>query len=76
MIYFGQMRAGIQGGLNVSNLYVDDVSDENARFGVNLGFYGRYCHPKFLRLTKVRNRMRKFFDHTVKYDLGYLDLPV
>ena len=38
---FGQMRAGIKGGLNVSNLYVDEVSDENARFGVNLGFYGQ-----------------------------------
>src|SRR5688572_10511555 len=31
---YGQMRAGIKGGLNVSNLYVNDVNDENARFGV------------------------------------------
>ena len=38
---FAQMRAGIKGGLNVSNLYIDDVSDENARFGFNLGVYGQ-----------------------------------
>jgi hypothetical protein len=28
---FAQARAGIKGGLNVSNLYIDDIDDENAR---------------------------------------------
>src|SRR5688572_31526008 len=82
---FGQMRAGIKGGMNVSNLYVDDVSDENARFGVNLGFYGQVLssdvfaiQPELLFSTKGSEIEYggSFFDQTVKYNLSYLDLPV
>jgi hypothetical protein len=82
---FGQMRAGIKGGLNVSNLYVDDVSDENARFGVNLGVYGQILssetfalQPELLFSTKGSKVEYggNFFDQTVKYNLSYLDLPV
>ena len=65
---FGQMRAGIKGGLNVSNLYVDEVSDENARFGVNLGFYGQILSSEFLQFNlsfcfqpRVEIDMGKFF---------------
>ena len=35
-----ERRAGIKGGLNVSNMYVDDVDDENARYGFNVGLFG------------------------------------
>ena len=82
---FGQMRAGIKGGLNVSNLYVDEVSDENARFGVNLGFYGQILssdvfaiQPELLFSTKGSEIEYGggLFDQTVKYNLSYLDLPV
>ena len=82
---FGQMRAGIKGGLNVSNLYVDEVSDENARFGFNLGFYGQILssdvfaiQPELLFSTKGSEIEYggSFFDQTVKYNLSYLDLPV
>ncbi|MBA4058683.1 MAG: PorT family protein, partial [Marivirga sp.] len=38
---FAQMRAGVKGGLNVSNLYIDDIDDENARYGFNVGVYGQ-----------------------------------
>lgn len=82
---FAQMRAGIKGGLNVSNLYVDDVNDENARFGVNVGFYGQIfssdvfaIQPELLFSTKGSKVEYggNFFDQTVKYNLSYLDLPV
>jgi hypothetical protein len=82
---FGQMRAGIKGGLNVSNLYVDDVSDENARFGFNLGVYGQVLssdafaiQPELLFSTKGSKIEYggSLFDQTVKYNLSYLDLPV
>jgi hypothetical protein len=82
---FGQMRAGVKGGLNVSNLYVDEVSDENARFGVNLGFYGQILssdvfaiQPELLFSTKGSEIEYggSFFDQTIKYNLSYLDLPV
>ena len=79
------MRAGVKGGLNVSNLYVDDVDDENARFGFNVGFYGQVIssdvfaiQPELLFSTKGSKIEYggNFFDQTVKYNLSYLDLPV
>jgi len=80
-----QMRAGIKGGLNVSNLYVDDVENENTRFGFNLGFYGQVLssdvfaiQPELLFSTKGAKVEYggNLFDQTVKYNLNYLDLPV
>jgi hypothetical protein len=82
---FAQMRAGIKGGLNVSNLYVDDVEDENARFGFNVGVYGQVLssdvfaiQPELLFSTKGAKAEYggNLFDQTVKYNLSYLDLPV
>lgn len=80
-----QMRAGVKGGLNVSNLYVDDVDDENARFGFNVGFYGQVLssdvfaiQPELLFSTKGSKIEYGggLFDQTTKYNLSYLDLPV
>jgi hypothetical protein len=80
-----QMRAGIKGGLNVSNLYVDDVENENTRFGFNVGFYGQVLssdvfaiQPELLFSTKGAKVEYggNLFDQTVKYNLNYLDLPV
>ena len=82
---FAQMRAGIKGGLNVSNLYVDEVDDENARYGFNLGVYGQVLssdvfalQPELLFSTKGSKVEYggNFFDQTIKYNLNYLDLPV
>jgi hypothetical protein len=82
---FAQMRAGIKGGLNVSNLYVDEVDDENARYGFNLGVYGQVLssdvfalQPELLFSTKGSKVEYggNFFDQTIKYNLSYLDLPV
>lgn len=80
-----QMRAGVKGGLNVSNLYVDDVDDENARYGFNLGLYGQVLssdvfaiQPELLFSTKGSKIEYggALFDQTVKYNLSYLDLPI
>lgn len=80
-----QIRAGVKGGLNVSNLYVDDVNDENARFGFNVGFYGQILssdvfaiQPELLFSTKGSKVEYGggLFDQTTKYNLSYLDLPV
>jgi hypothetical protein len=82
---FAQMRAGIKGGLNVSNLYVNEVDDENARYGFNLGVYGQVLssdvfalQPELLFSTKGSKVEYggNFFDQTIKYNLNYLDLPV
>ncbi|HKZ36206.1 MAG TPA: porin family protein [Chryseolinea sp.] len=80
-----QMRAGIKGGLNVSNLYIDEVDDENARYGFNVGVYGQLLssdvfaiQPELLFSTKGTKAEYggSLFDQTVKFNLSYLDLPV
>lgn len=78
-------RMGIKGGLNVSNLYVNDVNDENARIGFNAGFYGQILssevfaiQPELLYSTKGSENEYggRLFDQTVRFNLNYIDLPV
>ena len=41
---FGQSSApkiGLKGGINFTNLYVDDVEDENMKVGFNLGLFAK-----------------------------------
>jgi hypothetical protein len=79
-----QKRAGIKGGLNVSNLYVDDIDDENARYGFNVGVYGQVfatetfaIQPELMYSTRgAKAEYGGLIDQTVKYNLNYLDLPV
>jgi hypothetical protein len=77
-------RVGIKGGLNVSNLYIDDVNDENARFGFNGGLYGQILsseafaiQPELLFSTKgSQAEYGGIVNSTVRFNLNYLDLPV
>ena len=81
---FGQPRAGIKAGLNVSNLYIDDLDDENARYGFNVGLFGQVLasetfaiQPELLYSTKGSKAFYEgIVDQTVKYNINYLDLPV
>lgn len=79
-----QMRAGVKGGLNVSNLYLDDIDDENARYGFNIGVYGQVfsnetfaIQPELMYSTRgAKAEYGGLIDQTVKFNLNYLDLPV
>ncbi|MEJ1240738.1 porin family protein [Chryseolinea sp. T2] len=79
-----QIRAGVKGGLNVSNLYSDDIDDKNARYGFNAGLYGQVfstetfaIQPELLYSTRgTRAEYGGIIDQTVKFNLNYLDLPV
>ena len=79
-----QMRAGIKGGLNVSNLYLNDIDDEHARYGFNAGVYGQVfstetfaIQPELLYSTRgTKAEYGGLIDETIKFNLNYLDLPV
>jgi hypothetical protein len=78
-------RAGVKAGMNVSNLYVDNVHDENARIGFNGGFYGQILsseffaiQPELLYSTKgtTADYTGYVIDQTVHFNLNYIDVPV
>jgi hypothetical protein len=77
-------RAGVKVGLNVSNLYINDVNDENARIGFNGGFYGQILsteafaiQPELLFSTKgTQANYDGLIDQTVRFNMNYIDLPV
>lgn len=76
-------KAGVKGGLNVSNLYIDDIHDEDARYGFNVGFFGEVISSdaaalqlELLYSTKGSRAYYDGFNQEVKYNLNYLDLPV
>lgn len=79
------LRVGIKGGLNVTNLYVDDVDDENPRYGFHIGVYTQLfesdvfaIQPEILFSTKgTRTTYDVFgFEGDAKFNLNYLDIPV
>jgi len=78
-------RAGIKGGFNVSNLYSDEINDESARYGFNVGVYGQFLssetfaiQPELLFTTKGAKAEYHgvFGDQTASFNLNYLELPV
>ena len=77
-------RAGIKGGLNVSKLYINDASDENARYGFNVGVFGQPLSTEafavqleLLYSTKGSEaHYNGLFSQDVSYNLNYLELPV
>ena len=81
----GTAKAGIKGGLNVSSLYINNVTGENARLGFHGGLYGQLfsseyfaLQPELLYSTRgseaVYNGLLN--NETVRFNLNYLDLPV
>ncbi len=76
-------RAGIKGGLNVSNLYIDNVNDQNARLGFNVGLYGQILSSEAFALQlellySTKGSKAQYggsVNQEIKYNLNYLDLP-
>ena len=72
---------GIKGGLNIANLYIDDIVDESSEVGFQTGFYGKfpvhpnlYIQPEILYTQKGANAFLE--DQKVKIELNYIELPV
>lgn len=83
-------RVGIKGGLNLSNLYVNEADDENARIGWHAGFYGQIFSSEAFAIQPEVNFSTKGtgvtaaylngsgagVNYDTKFILNYIDIPV
>ncbi|MCC5928489.1 MAG: PorT family protein [Cyclobacteriaceae bacterium] len=77
-------RAGIKGGLNLSNFYIDDIDDQNMRFGFHAGIYGQLPITSFLAIQPEINYSTRgaklsysgVAEQTARFNLNYIDIPV
>lgn len=78
-------RAGIKGGMNISNLITDEVTDRNVRVGFHAGVYGQVfssnafaIQPEINYSTKGNKVVTDFsiIDQETKFNLNYIDLPI
>ncbi len=79
-------KFGVKGGLNLSNLYVDDVKDENMKAGFNVGVYAKLplakgfsIQPELLYSGKGA---KLSYDNVLlgtgeyRFNLNYVEVPV
>ena len=91
MITFNQAqaqyaKAGIKGGLNMSNLYVNEADDDKARIGWHAGFYGQLFASEAFAIQPEVNFSTKgtgvtrIDQNSARYEsnfnLNYIDIPV
>lgn len=79
-------KFGIKGGINLSNLYVNDVSDENMKVAGNVGIYGKIpltrglsLQPELLYSSKgAKENYNNFIQGSGEYrfNLNYIELPL
>ncbi len=76
---------GVKGGLNISNLYADDVDDRNAKAGFQLGFFAKApitknfsIQPELLYSQKGAQLQydNAFTSGKASFNLHYLEMPV
>jgi hypothetical protein len=82
---YSRPRAGIKGGLNLSNLIVDEVTDKNPRLGFHVGVYGQLFPSNAFTIQPEVNFSTKgnrvttnvgTIDQETTYNLSYIDVPV
>lgn len=78
-------KFGIKGGLNLANLYVDDVDDENMKPGLNVGLYAKIpvskifsVQPEILYSMKGAqlNYNNILGSGKYRFNLNYLEIPI
>ncbi len=83
--YSGTARAGIKGGVNLSNLIIDEPHDRHTRFGFHVGVYGQLfanegfaIQPEINYSTKGNEVTSNFgiIDQETKFNLHYIDVPI
>lgn len=96
LVFFGTMfsipafsqeaRSGIKGGVNFSNLFIDEVDDENMRIGFHAGVFTQIMgsnemvgfQPELAFSTKGARGEYDIlgYDGEMKFNLNYIDLPL
>lgn len=78
-------QVGVKGGLNFSNLYTDDVDDNNMLTSFNAGVYASFPLTTFIAIQPELLYSRKgaelvynnaFAEGTAKFKLNYIELPL
>lgn len=78
-------RAGIKGGLNWSNLIVDDANTRHDKFGFHAGVYGQLFASRAFTIQPEVNFSTKgnkiemnsgVIQQEYKFNLSYIDVPV
>ena len=81
-------KVGVKGGVNFTNLYVDDVDDENMKAGLNLGLFAKFpvtkgfsIQPELLysnKGAKLTYDLPNILggDGEYRFNLHYVELPV
>ena len=79
-------KIGVRGGVNLSNMFVEDVSDENMKLGINLGIFAKLPLTKGFSLQPELNYSSKGakeeYDNFLegegeyRFNLNYVELPV
>lgn len=75
-------KGGIKGGVNLSNLYVDNVSDENMKLGINVGLWQRSADGILQTEINYSRKGAEIFYNGVlgngvyRYNLNYIEFPV
>lgn len=81
----GGLKFGFKGGVNFSNLYTDDVDDNNVLTGFQAGVYAKLpisssfaIQPELLYSTKGSELVynNNFVNGTAKFRLNYIELPI
>lgn len=75
------MEWGIKGGINFSNLFIEQTDDESARTGFHAGFYTKIpvatnfaIQPELMFNTKGADA--EYASGQIDYNLNYIDVPV
>jgi Outer membrane protein beta-barrel domain len=79
-------KIGVKGGINFTNLYVDDVEDERMKVGFNLGLFaklpvtpGLSIQPELLysvKGSKVTYDLGVLGSNEYRFNLNYVEVPV
>jgi hypothetical protein len=79
-------KFGIKGGVNLTNMFVEDVSDENMKVGFNAGFFAKLpvtrgfsIQPELLYTSKGAKETYNNIiqgEGEYRFNLNYIELPV